>query len=132
MSVALPRRSGIVLRAAPSTAAVASSMASSRSPISLADRPPASNGPGQERYTRPRSIWSSGERARSPTARRSPAGRTTCGTRPLTTWLNSIPPGDVAKRAGNSVEALLKRYAGCLDGRADTLNRRIERALEED
>jgi integrase len=49
----------------------------------------------------------------------------------LTTWLNAgIAPGDVAKRAGNSVEVLLRRYAGCLDNQAETINRRIERALD--
>ena len=48
----------------------------------------------------------------------------------LSTWLNAgISPADVAKRAGNSVEVLLKRYAGCLDGQDDSINRRIERAL---
>ncbi|ACY99472.1 integrase family protein [Thermomonospora curvata DSM 43183] len=48
----------------------------------------------------------------------------------LSTWLNAgISPADVAKRAGNSVEVLLKRYAGCLDGQEDSINRRIERAL---
>ncbi|WP_199747844.1 integrase [Actinomadura sp. WAC 06369] len=51
----------------------------------------------------------------------------------LTTWLNAgVSPADVAKRAGNSVEVLLKRYAGCLDGQDDNINRRIERDLEDD
>ncbi|MEW2358092.1 site-specific integrase [Spirillospora sp. NPDC029432] len=50
----------------------------------------------------------------------------------LSTWLNAgVSPADVAKRAGNSVEVLLKRYAGCLDGQEDNINRRIERTLEE-
>jgi integrase len=50
----------------------------------------------------------------------------------LTTWLGAgIGPGDVAKRAGNSVEVLLRRYAGCLDNRAESINRRIEQALGE-
>jgi integrase len=48
----------------------------------------------------------------------------------LTTWLNAgIPPGEVSKRAGNSVEVLLRRYAGCLDNQAELVNRRIERAM---
>ena len=50
----------------------------------------------------------------------------------LTTWLNAgIPPGEVAKRAGNSVEILLRRYAGCLDKQADAVNRRIEQAMAD-
>jgi integrase len=50
----------------------------------------------------------------------------------LTTWLNAgIPPAEVAKRAGNSVEILLRRYAGCLDNQADAVNRRIEQALRD-
>ncbi|WP_344919085.1 hypothetical protein [Streptosporangium oxazolinicum] len=36
---------------------------------------------------------------------------------------------EVAARAGNSVEVLLKRYAKCLDGRQDQNNRRIEAVL---
>ncbi|WP_344278639.1 tyrosine-type recombinase/integrase [Actinomadura napierensis] len=51
----------------------------------------------------------------------------------LSTWLNAgVSPADVAKRAGNSVEVLLKRYAGCLDGQEDVINRRIERTLEKE
>jgi hypothetical protein len=50
----------------------------------------------------------------------------------LTTWLNAgISPGEVAKR-GNSVEVLLRRYAGCLDNQAESVNRRIERAMDDD
>jgi hypothetical protein len=48
----------------------------------------------------------------------------------LTTWLNAgIPPAEVSKRAGNTIEVLLRRYAGCLDKQADAINRRIERAM---
>lgn len=48
----------------------------------------------------------------------------------LTTWLNAaVPPAEVAKRAGNSVEVLLKRYAGCIDGQQDAINKRIEDQL---
>lgn len=36
----------------------------------------------------------------------------------------------VAERAANSVEALLKRYDKCLDGRDGQINRRIEAAIE--
>jgi integrase len=49
----------------------------------------------------------------------------------LSTWLNAgVDPSDVAERAGNSVEVLLKRYAKCLDGRQDRNNRLIELALQ--
>jgi hypothetical protein len=48
----------------------------------------------------------------------------------LSTWLNAgISPAEVAKRAGNSVEVLLKRYAGCLDNQENVVNQRIEVAL---
>jgi hypothetical protein len=51
----------------------------------------------------------------------------------LSTWLNGgVEPTDVAERAGNSVEVLLKRYAKCLDGHGERNNRLIERALEVD
>jgi hypothetical protein len=51
----------------------------------------------------------------------------------LTTWLNAgIPPAEVSKRAGNTIEVLLRRYAGCLDKRADVINRRIEEAMSSD
>ena len=51
----------------------------------------------------------------------------------LSTWLNAgVSPPEVAKRAGNSVEVLLKRYAGCLDNQEDEVNRRIEETLGED
>ena len=50
----------------------------------------------------------------------------------LTTWLNArISPAEVSKRAGNSVEVLLRRYAGCLDNQEELINRRIEHALDE-
>jgi hypothetical protein len=51
----------------------------------------------------------------------------------LTTCLNAgISPGEVAKRAGNSVEVLLRRYAGCLENQAESVNRRIEQAMDND
>jgi hypothetical protein len=50
----------------------------------------------------------------------------------LTTWLNAgIAPAEVSKRAGNTVEVLLRRYAGCIDNQADSINRRIEHALDD-
>jgi integrase len=49
----------------------------------------------------------------------------------LTTWLNAgVNPAEVANRAGNSVEVLLKRYAGCLDNQEQAVNKRIEQALK--
>jgi integrase len=51
----------------------------------------------------------------------------------LSTWLNAgVDPTEVAERAGNSVEVLLKRYAKCLDGRHEQNNRRIEMALQSE
>ncbi|MPZ61242.1 MAG: tyrosine-type recombinase/integrase [Propionibacteriales bacterium] len=51
----------------------------------------------------------------------------------LSTWLNAgVDPTDVAERAGNSVEVLLRRYAKCIDGRQDRNNRLIEQALLDD
>lgn len=48
----------------------------------------------------------------------------------LSTWLNAgVDATEVAARAGNSVEVLLKRYAKCLDSRDEQINRRIEAAL---
>jgi integrase len=50
----------------------------------------------------------------------------------LSTWLNAgISAAEVSRRAGNSVEVLLRRYAGCLDNQEEAVNRRIERALDE-
>ncbi|MBB3728135.1 tyrosine-type recombinase/integrase [Nonomuraea dietziae] len=49
----------------------------------------------------------------------------------LSTWLNAgVDATEVASRAGNSVEVLLKRYAKCLDGRQKQNNSKIEAALE--
>jgi len=50
----------------------------------------------------------------------------------LSTWLNAgVDPMDVAERAGNSVEVLLKTYAKCLDGKQERNNRLIDRILAE-
>jgi hypothetical protein len=43
-----------------------------------------------------------------------------------------IPPAEVSKRAGNTIEVLLRRYAGWLDKQADAINRRIEEAMSSD
>lgn len=52
----------------------------------------------------------------------------------LSTWLNApgVSPAEVAKRAGNSVEVLLRRYAGCLDNQEAAVNRRIEDVMDDD
>jgi hypothetical protein len=38
--------------------------------------------------------------------------------------------GEVARRAGHGVDVLLKIYAGCIKGGADSANQRIEDALK--
>jgi hypothetical protein len=46
-------------------------------------------------------------------------------------WLNSgVPATGVVRRAGHGVAVLLKIYAHCIDGRADTANQRITDALD--
>lgn len=50
----------------------------------------------------------------------------------LSTWLNAgVDPTEVAERAGNTVETLLRQYAKCLYGRQTVANSRIEKLLEE-
>jgi integrase len=45
-------------------------------------------------------------------------------------WLNSgVPATEVARRAGHSVDVLLKVYAKCIEGQEEIANRRIEDAL---
>jgi hypothetical protein len=45
-------------------------------------------------------------------------------------WLNAgVPAMEVANRAGHSVEVLLRAYAKCVDGQAETVNHRIDVAL---
>ena len=45
-------------------------------------------------------------------------------------WLNAgVPATEVATRAGHSVEVLLRVYAKCVDGQAETVNQRIDVAL---
>jgi integrase len=51
----------------------------------------------------------------------------------VTLWLNSgMPAPEVARRAGHSVDVLLKIYAGCIDGAEATANSRVESALSAD
>lgn len=40
-----------------------------------------------------------------------------------------VPPKEVARRLGHSVEVLWRVYAGCLDGDEERINRLIEKAL---
>lgn len=48
----------------------------------------------------------------------------------LTLWLNGgVPAPEVARRAGHGVAVLLKVYAGCIDGEEQSVNARIEKAL---
>jgi len=45
-------------------------------------------------------------------------------------WLNAgVPATDVARRAGHSVEVLLRVYAACIDGEDELANTRISGAL---
>jgi integrase len=45
-------------------------------------------------------------------------------------WLNSgVPATEVARCAGHSVAVLLKVYAHCIDGQADTVNKRMADAV---
>lgn len=64
--------------------------------------------------------------ARSPLAGRPYDLRHTC----LTNWINAgVPVPEVARRAGNSVEVIYRRYAGCIDGQEAAHNELIEKAL---
>ncbi len=48
----------------------------------------------------------------------------------VSTWLNAgVPPADVAKWAGQSIEVLLRIYAKCLDGGQEQLRQRVQAAL---
>ncbi|GIH28509.1 integrase [Acrocarpospora phusangensis] len=47
-------------------------------------------------------------------------------------WLNAgVPAPEVAKRAGHSVDVLLKVYAKCIDGHQSRANGQIDHALDE-
>ncbi|HEV2372818.1 MAG TPA: hypothetical protein VGS19_11675 [Streptosporangiaceae bacterium] len=51
----------------------------------------------------------------------------------MSLWLNvGVPATEVARRAGHSVAVLLNVYAHCIDGLADTVNKRIADALSSD
>lgn len=50
----------------------------------------------------------------------------------VSTWLNGgVAPAQVAEWAGHSVAVLLRIYAKCIDGQAQTAQRRIAEALRE-
>ncbi len=64
---------------------------------------------------------------------RSPLGRRPYDLRhaAVSLWLNSgVPATEVARRAGHGVAVLLKVYAHCIDGQADSANKRITDALD--
>jgi integrase len=69
------------------------------------------------------------EQQASPLARRIYDLRHAC----LSGWLNvGVPPTQVAKWAGHSVDVLLRIYAKCIDGQDETAKRRIVEALGDD
>jgi integrase len=69
------------------------------------------------------------EQQASPLARRIYDLRHAC----LSGWLNAgVPPTQVAKWAGHSVDVLLRIYAKCIDGQDETAKRRIAEALGDD
>lgn len=78
-------------------------------------------------------VWRAARRdAFTPAVAESPLARTPYDLRhaAVSTWLNGgVPPTDVAKWAGHSVEILLKIYAKCLDGGAEQLRQRVQAAL---
>lgn len=66
------------------------------------------------------------DRVASPLAQRPYDLRHAC----ITNWLNAgVPVAEVAHRAGNSPEVILRRYAGCIDGHEELNNRKIEKAM---
>lgn len=66
---------------------------------------------------------------RSPLARRPYDLRHAC----VSTWLNGgVPPTQVAKWAGHSVDVLLRTYASCLEGHDELAKRRIAEALKNE
>ncbi|MET7338960.1 tyrosine-type recombinase/integrase [Nonomuraea sp. NPDC005650] len=47
-------------------------------------------------------------------------------------WLNAgVPAPEVAKRAGHSVDVLLRVYAKCIDGQQEQVNSKINNALDQ-
>ncbi len=73
-----------------------------------------------------RALGLSPDRIASPVARRPYDLRHAA----VSLWLNSgVPATEVARRAGHSVDVLLKVYAKCIEGQEHMANRRIEEAL---
>jgi hypothetical protein len=88
---------------------------------------------GSTTYSR---VWEEARRlAVTPGQVASPLAGRPCDLRhaALTTWLNAgIGRAEVSKRAGDTIEVLLRRYGGCLDKHADAINRRTEQAMTAD
>ena len=59
-------------------------------------------------------------------------GRTTCSHQTSLRSSAINQRNSAARRAGNSVEVLLKRYAGCLDNQENAVNRQIDAALDDE
>jgi integrase len=77
-------------------------------------------------WERARSLGLPPERVESPLAGR-PYDLRHAG---VSLWLNAgVPATEVARRAGHSVDVLLKIYASCIDGDERTANQRIDDAL---
>jgi integrase len=78
-------------------------------------------------------VWSHARQvALSPEQTASPLARRPYDLRhaAVSTWLNAgVPATEVARRAGHTVDVLLKIYAKCIDGQAEIVNRRIEEAM---
>ncbi|GAA2906748.1 hypothetical protein GCM10010517_72970 [Streptosporangium fragile] len=57
-----------------------------------------------------------------------------CGLRhaAVSLWLNAgVPATEVAKRAGHSVDVLLRVYAKCMEGQQHLANGKIDKVLDE-
>jgi integrase len=80
-------------------------------------------------------VWQNARTASlSPAQQASPLARRPYDLRhaAVSLWLNAgVPATEVARRAGHSIAVLLKVYAHCIDGQADTLNDRITDALDD-
>jgi integrase len=74
-------------------------------------------------------VWTEARNtALTPAQYRSPLGQRPYDLRhaAVSLWLNSgVPATEVARPAGHGVAVLLKIYAHCIDGQADTANQRI-------
>lgn len=51
----------------------------------------------------------------------------------ITLWLNSgVPVAEVARRVGNSIEVIHRRYQGCVDDQEGAINMRIQAAIDQE